>query len=82
MDDPLSVSLVESIGNLDAPTQELFGRHRPLRQPHRERFALEILHDEVVDLALAPDVVEGADVGCESCEIVFASRSKRWRTSG
>ena len=20
--------------------------------------------------------------GCESCEIVFASRSKRWRTSG
>ena len=60
--DPLPVRLVERVGDLDPVTQELLGRERPLAQAVRQRLALEVLHDEVLGLALAVDVVERADV--------------------
>ena len=61
--------------------QHLLERQRPLRQPLRERLAFEQLHDQVVDVALAADVEQRADVRVMSREIVFASRSKRGATS-
>ena len=62
MDDPLPVRLVQSVGDLHAVPQRLFERQRPLREPIQQRLALEILHDEVFGVALAPHVVERADV--------------------
>ncbi len=62
VDDPLAVRLVERVGDLRAVAQHLLGRQRALRQARRERLAFEKLHDQVVDLALASDVVKSADV--------------------
>ena len=62
VDDALPVRLVESVGDLDAEAERLIERQRALRQPVRERLALEILHDEILDFALASDVVQRADV--------------------
>ena len=47
-----------------------------------QRLALQVLHDEVLSLALAVDVLNREMCGCEICEIAFASRSNRWRSSG
>ena len=80
--DPLPMRFVQRVCDLHAVTQRLLKRQRTLGQPIRERLALEVLHDEVLDVALASDVIEGTICGCESCEIVFASRSNRCRTSG
>ena len=60
--DPLPVRLVERVGDLDAVAQRLIERQRALAEPVAERLALEVLHDEVLGLALAADVVERADV--------------------
>ena len=62
MHDPLPVCLVESVGNLDPESESLLERQRTLEQPVGERLAFQVLHDEVLGLALAPDVVERADV--------------------
>ena len=43
--------------------QRLVERERTAREPGRERFALEILHDEELEAVLLADVVERADVG-------------------
>ena len=45
-----------------AVAQRLLERQRPLRQPIRQRLALQVLHDQVLGLALAAHVVERADV--------------------
>ncbi len=60
--DPLPVRLVESVGDLEAVTQNQLGRKRASGEPRRERLAFEVLHDDVVGFALAADVVQGADV--------------------
>ena len=62
MNDPLPVRLVERVRDLDPETQSLLEGEQSLRQPVRQRLALEVLHDEILGLALSPHVVEGADV--------------------
>ncbi len=62
VDDALPMRLVERVGDLDAVAQDLLGRQRAFAEAVGERLALEVLHDEVVGVALAPDVVERADV--------------------
>ena len=83
MRDSLLVRTVEPVGDLDPVAQRLIERHRPPRQPVRERFAFEVLHDEELGVAVAPDVVERADVRMrEAPRSSCASRSNRWRSSG
>ncbi len=64
MDHAGAVRFVERIGDVDADRQHLLERERPFRvgQPISQRLAIEILHDEVVDLLVTADVVDGADV--------------------
>jgi hypothetical protein len=63
MDDPLGVCRLQRPGDLDRILQQLGQRKRALLQPLRQSLTLQELHDEIIDLALAPDVMEGADVG-------------------
>ena len=60
--DPLPVRLIERVRDLDAVAQRLVQRKRSLREAIRQRLAFEVLHDEILGVALAPDVVERADV--------------------
>ena len=62
MDDPLSMGLVERFGHLDRVAQRLVERKSTFFQPLRQRFALDVLHDEVVDTVLLADVIECANV--------------------
>ena len=62
MHDPLPVRLVERVGDLDAAAHRLLERERAALQGFVEGPPLEVLHDEVVGVALASDVVKGADV--------------------
>jgi hypothetical protein len=62
MHDALAVRLVERVGNLAAVAQRLLERQRALAEPVDERLSLEVLHDEIVGLTLASDVVQRADV--------------------
>jgi hypothetical protein len=68
--DPLPVRLVERVGDLDADAQRLRQRQRPSREALRQRLALEVLHDEVLGLALSADVVEA-----RRCASATAARS-------
>jgi hypothetical protein len=63
VDDPLPVSRVEGIGDLESEAQRLIERQRPLRQPIRQYLPLEILHDEVVHSVVMTGIEQGADVG-------------------
>ena len=62
MDNPVAVRVIERTGDLDRADQRLFERQSPGRQSLGQRVAFEVLHDEEVDLVMAPDVVERADV--------------------
>jgi hypothetical protein len=62
VDDPGRVRALERVGDLDPEPEDLLDRERPPLDALGERLALEELHDQEVDLALPPDVVEGADV--------------------
>ena len=62
MHDPGAVRFVERVRDLGAEAQHLFERERALQQPVRQRLALQVLHDEVLGLALPAHVVERADV--------------------
>src|SRR5688500_11687556 len=48
--------------DLDGDAQGLVERQRPAVEPLRQRLALEVLHDEVVDAFLLAHVVQDADV--------------------
>ena len=63
MDDAGAVRAVERVADLDR-NRERFIDRKPRRsaQPVRERLAFEILEHQVVELAVAADVVDGADV--------------------
>lgn len=63
MDNSLPVRLVQRIRDLGAVTQHLIERQRPVHEAVRERLALEIFHDEVLDAILIPHVVECTDMG-------------------
>ena len=62
MDDSVAMRVDERARDLDRVGERHGQRHRSARQPHRQRVAFEILHDEVVDLVLTSDVVQRADV--------------------
>ena len=64
MEDTGAMGLVEGIGNLAADAQRLIEGKRapgPL-EACGERLAIEVLHHEVIDVAVAADVVHHADV--------------------
>ena len=61
MDDALRMRGGERLGDLDRRAQRLRERHRPSAQPRRQRFAVEILHDEEVDPVLVAHLMEGTD---------------------
>ncbi len=62
MNDPLSVRLVQCVSDLDGVFQRLIEGQATLLQPLLERVPIHVLHDEVVDTVLFPDVVERANV--------------------
>ena len=62
MDDPVAVRVVERAGDLERVAKGFVKREPILRQPGGERVAVEAFHDEKVDLFVASDVVERADV--------------------
>ena len=76
MDDPQPVRLVQGVGDLDAVAQELLGGERALVQPLGQRLSLEVLHDEVIAVPLAADVVERADVGVGDLRDRLAPRAR------
>src|SRR2546428_12418526 len=57
-----SVRLVERVGNLHSVAERLPERERALLHAVRQRLAFQELHDQIVGLPLAADVVQGADV--------------------
>lgn len=62
MDDPLAVSFVERIGNLDRACQGFAKRKRAFRQPYGKGLAVDELHHEKVNPVIVPDVMDGADI--------------------
>ena len=64
MDDTRAMGLVEGVGDLAADAQRLIEGKRASRplEASGERLALEILHHQVLDVAVAADVVHHADV--------------------
>ncbi len=53
---------LSSVGDLDAVPQDVRQRKRPAGQPLGHRLAVEVLHDQVLDVILLSDVEEHADV--------------------
>src|SRR5207253_1610501 len=62
MDDAEAVRGIERAGDVGGDAQRVAQRQRPARERVGERLPLQVLHDEVVDAVLMPDVVERADV--------------------
>jgi hypothetical protein len=60
--DAVPVRAVERVRDLDTVAEDLVDRQRPLDEPMGQRHSFEQLHNEVIGLALAADVVESADV--------------------
>src|SRR5216684_3604318 len=58
----LEPSAPRRIPVLPASAQDLLRRERCLLEPMGQRFAFQVLHDEIVDTVLVADVVESADV--------------------
>ena len=62
MDDSMEVRVIERAADLDGISERFVERHSPILQPRCQRFTLEVLHDEEIDLTMTPDVEERADV--------------------
>ena len=56
------VCSVERVDDLDRVFDRLRERQRSPLQPRLERLTIDVLHDQVVDVVLHPDVMERADV--------------------
>jgi hypothetical protein len=63
MDDALGVRRVQRRGDLNGEFQHLGQRERAPLQALGQRLPLQELHHQVIDLVLAADVVQRADVG-------------------
>ena len=59
---PGMMGSVETVGDLGCVLERLTERYRPLGKPVGERFAVEKLHDQVVDAIVTTDVMHCADV--------------------
>ena len=62
MHDTLPVRLVQRVGDLYGNAERLFRRQRPLPETLDQRLSFQMLHDQVVNVSLVPDIVECADV--------------------
>jgi hypothetical protein len=62
MDDSLGMRGLQRARDLDGILQQLGNRQSALFEPLRQRLAFQKLHDEIIDLALATDVMQRADV--------------------
>ena len=82
MDDAGAMRRVERRRHLDRDRQGLGERQRALRQPIRQRFAVEQFHDEERRAVVLPTSYSVQICGWVSWEIARASRSKRSRNSG
>src|SRR5207245_4740767 len=60
--DPLAVSLVQRVSNLDGVAQHLLKWQRAFLQPFCQRLAFHVFHHQIVGSAVLADVVERADV--------------------
>jgi hypothetical protein len=58
----LTVRLVQSVRDLNRTFQKLIDFQRSARQALGERFTLEKLHDDEVDIVVVTNIVKGADV--------------------
>ena len=63
MHDPGAMREGQALGNLDRAGDRLRRIHRSLRQPRRQRGAVELLHHQEHRAVLLADVVQRADVG-------------------
>jgi hypothetical protein len=54
--------VIESTCHFDRPLEGAVERQRSLRDPRREGFPLEVLHDDEVDAVAGADIVQRADV--------------------
>ena len=54
---------IGATSRLSGDTQRFAQRERPVRQPRRQRLAFEVLHNEEVNVPLAPDIMERTDIG-------------------
>ncbi len=59
---PEGVRRVERIGDLHAEVEHRLHRQRSVREPPAQGGPVEQLHDEKRQIAMAPDVIERADV--------------------
>src|SRR4029453_1697347 len=62
MHDAAPMCLVQRVRDLDADPKRLVERESASCETPREGLAFEKLHDEVLRLAVTPDVIERADV--------------------
>jgi hypothetical protein len=63
VNDPLAVRCFERVRDFDAIAQDLGERKRTARKTCSQRLTLQQLEHQIVDVMLAPDVVQAADVG-------------------
>ncbi len=62
MHEPEAMGLVERLGDLTAEAEHIRDGERTLLESRGEGLAFEMLHDQVIDVPLSADVMEGADV--------------------
>ena len=62
MDDPRSVSGLQSADNLATQIEDAIDRQRPLRNQCVERLPIQQFHDEIRLALILTDVVDGANV--------------------
>ncbi len=62
MDNPMSMRLVQRIGDLDGDFQSLLEGKRLSFQPFHDRLTLDEFHHEKIDLLRVADVIQRADM--------------------
>ena len=62
MDDPLTVGLVERVGDFHGDFKRLVQWERSLFESGRERLPVEVRHDDEMNAAGFTDVVDATDV--------------------
>jgi hypothetical protein len=63
MDNAGLVGFLQPFADFLAALQQSLGRKRTLPQTRGQRFAFQKFHDQVIDSAMAADIVERADIG-------------------